>query len=65
MCIRDRNYSAVLTELSSLKQPIDQFFDKVMVNAEDPKVKNNRLLMLKTIREAFMQVADISLLSRK
>lgn len=56
------NYSAVLLQLAELRQPVDDFFDKVMVMAEDKHQRENRLLMLQHLRRLFLQVADIALL---
>ncbi|MGR3807475.1 glycine--tRNA ligase subunit beta [Pasteurella testudinis] len=55
-------YQTALEQLAALRQPIDNFFDNVMVNAEDPALRNNRLALLHNLRELFLQVADISLL---
>ncbi len=57
-----RDYQAVLAELSKIKQPIDDFFDNVMVMADDEKVKTNRLTLLNEIRNSFLVIADISVL---
>ena len=57
-----RDYQAVLTELSQIKQPIDEFFDSVMVMADDEQVKINRLTLLNEIRNSFLAIADISML---
>lgn len=57
-----QNYSAALTSLASLKQPIDNFFDQVMVNVEDSKLRLNRLALLAKLQKLFLYVADISLL---
>ncbi|WP_251358623.1 glycine--tRNA ligase subunit beta [Kangiella sp. TOML190] len=56
------DYQAKLEQLASLRDDVDAFFDKVMVNAEDVKVKANRLAMLKKLQSLFGSVADISLL---
>jgi glycyl-tRNA synthetase beta chain len=56
------DYNANLTELAGLRAVIDQFFDEVMVNVDDQAVRNNRLALLNQLRQAFLQVADISLL---
>ncbi|MFZ7256450.1 glycine--tRNA ligase subunit beta [Avibacterium avium] len=56
------DYVAVLDKLANLRQPVDNFFEKVMVNAEDPRLRQNRLAILKTLQGLFLQVADISLL---
>ena len=53
-------YGEALTLLSSLKTPVDSFFDSVMVNAEDEKLKQNRLALLAKLQHAMNQVADLS-----
>jgi glycyl-tRNA synthetase beta chain len=58
----DKDYQSALTELAALKQPIDNFFDNVMVMADDEQVKTNRLTLLSEIRNSFFAIADISLL---
>jgi glycyl-tRNA synthetase beta chain len=54
------DYAASLKALASLKGPVDDFFDKVMVNAEDAAVRANRLGLLATLHAAMNRVADIS-----
>jgi len=56
------DYTAVLDKLANLRAPVDNFFDNVMVNAEDPALRQNRLAILNTLQNLFLQVADISLL---
>ncbi len=56
------NYQEKLEYLASLRDEVDAFFDKVMVNAEDPAIKANRLAMLKKLQGLFSSIADISLL---
>lgn len=56
------DYAAALTSLASLREPVDNFFDEVMVMAEDEAVRNNRLALLNQLRNLFLRVADISLL---
>ena len=51
-----------LVELAELRDVIDAFFEKVMVNVEDKDLRINRLSMLEKLRELFLRVADISLL---
>jgi len=46
--------------LSGLRAPVDAFFEKVLVNAEEPLLRRNRLLLLSRLREALSQVADFS-----
>ena len=60
--IEQGEYTAVLDKLAGLRQPVDNFFDNVMVNAEDAKLRQNRLAILNTLQGLFLQVADISLL---
>ncbi|HDL3741004.1 TPA: glycine--tRNA ligase subunit beta, partial [Mannheimia haemolytica] len=60
--IAQGDYTAVLDKLANLRQPVDAFFDGVMVNAEDQKLRQNRLAILSTLQGLFLQVADISLL---
>lgn len=57
------DYTASLQTLAVLRAPVDAFFDKVMVNAEDPALKANRLGLLATLREAMNRVADLSRLA--
>ena len=56
------DYTAVLDKLANLRAPVDSFFDNVMVNAEDPALRQNRLAILNTLQDLFLQVADISVL---
>ena len=55
-------YQEALVELAELREVIDAFFEKVMVNVEDKELRINRLSMLEKLRELFLRVADISLL---
>ncbi|MTD37394.1 glycine--tRNA ligase subunit beta [Erwinia sp. CPCC 100877] len=55
-------YQEALVELAALREPVDAFFDKVMVMAEDKDLRINRLTLLAKLRELFLQVADISVL---
>jgi glycyl-tRNA synthetase beta chain len=58
-----RQYTEALSALASLRGPVDQFFDDVMVMAEDKATRNNRLALLSQMRALFLDVADISRLS--
>ncbi len=58
----DRQYQQALERLAGLREPVDAFFDQVLVNAEDPAVKANRYALLARLRGLFLGVADISLL---
>ena len=60
--IAQGDYTAVLDKLANLRAPVDSFFDNVMVNAEDPVLRQNRLAILNTLQDLFLQVADISVL---
>lgn len=58
----DEDYKNTLIKLAELKDPVDTFFDKVMVMAEDTSIRLNRLSLLQSIRALFQQVADVSVL---
>ena len=58
--LENDEYTAALACLAGLKEPVDAFFDGVMVNAEDASLRHNRLNLLKVLRELFLEVADIS-----
>ncbi|HET7923292.1 MAG TPA: glycine--tRNA ligase subunit beta, partial [Rhodanobacteraceae bacterium] len=57
-----RDYVGVLKRLAALREPVDRFFDAVMVMADDPAKRANRLNLLGRLRGLFLRVADISLL---
>jgi glycyl-tRNA synthetase beta chain len=57
------DYTASLQALAKLRTPVDAFFNDVMVNAEDPALRANRLGLLATLHNAMNRVADISKLS--
>ncbi|MBZ9613284.1 glycine--tRNA ligase subunit beta [Rheinheimera maricola] len=57
-----QSYAEGLAHLADMREAIDSFFDKVMVNADDAAVRANRQALLKQLRELFLQVADISVL---
>ncbi len=56
------SYTEKLLGLATLRAPVDAFFDGVMVNAENPAVRNNRLALLRQLDVACREVADISCL---
>ena len=56
----DADYGAMLQALSRLRGPVDRFFDEVMVMAEKPAVRANRLALLQSLARQFLQVADVS-----
>jgi len=57
------HYSEALAGLSVLKAPVDEFFDQVMVNAEDAQLRSNRLALLATLHRSMNQVADLARLA--
>lgn len=57
------DYSGYLKSFAALKSPVDAFFDQVMVNAEDANIRNNRLALLRELRDAMNRVADLSKLA--
>jgi glycyl-tRNA synthetase beta chain len=57
------DYTASLKTLAALKAPVDAFFDNVMVNADDPALKANRLGLLATLHQTMNRVADLSKLA--
>jgi len=61
--LKVRNYAEALNELAGLREPVDRFFDDVMVMTDDDGVRNNRLALLSELRALFLDVADVSRLS--
>jgi glycyl-tRNA synthetase beta chain len=59
-----RDYVGVLRRLAWLREPVDTFFEKVMVMAEDAALRRNRLALLKRLSDRFLAVADVSALSQ-
>ncbi len=57
------DFGHALAQLANLQDPVDAFFDEVMVNADDPATRNNRLELLAALRNAFTGIADFALLS--
>jgi glycyl-tRNA synthetase beta chain len=55
-----RAYTESLCALAALRDPIDRYFDSVMVMVDDPQLRDNRLALLNALSELFLQVADIS-----
>ncbi len=58
--VEREDYAVAMTALAALRAPVDAFFDKVLVNADDPAVRANRLRMLAAFRQATQAVADFS-----
>ena len=56
------NYEAALSRLAALKEPVDRFFDTVMVMDEDPELRANRLALLDQLKSLFDRIADLSVL---
>ncbi len=54
------SFERAMTALATLRRPVDEFFDKVTVNADDPALRENRLRLLSRIRAVMNQVADFS-----
>lgn len=57
---QQRDYAAVLARLAQLQGPIDAFFDQVLVNADDPAIRANRLALLGQLKAQFTAIADIA-----
>jgi len=62
--IDQTKYQDALAELSTLRKSVDQFFDDVMVMADDEKLKSNRIALLNKLHGLFLQIADISKLQK-
>jgi glycyl-tRNA synthetase beta chain len=60
--LADADYVGLLRRMASLRDPVDRYFDNVMVMADDEAVRRNRLILLGRLRAMFLRVADISLL---
>ncbi len=58
--VKDEDFTAAMTAMARLRAPVDAFFDKVTVNAEDAKLRINRLALLSQIRSTLETVADFS-----
>ncbi len=58
--IEREDFEAAMAALARLRQPVDEFFEKVTVNAEDPTLRENRLKLLSRIRDVARTVADFS-----
>src|SRR5450631_2171099 len=57
---KGKQYGEALTLLATAREPVDAFFDKVMVMVEDEKVRANRLALLRTLLKEFSTIADFS-----
>ena len=61
--IAQKNYPTALMELASLRQPVDEFFEKVLVMAKESHLRENRLALLWELSQVLRNVADFSLLT--
>ena len=57
---KNHDYGAALRSLASMRRVVDDFFKEVMVMAEDPAIRNNRISLLNTVSQLFRSIADIS-----
>jgi glycyl-tRNA synthetase beta chain len=57
---KNHDYSAALRSLASMRGVVDEFFKQVMVMAEDPAIRGNRISLLSTVSQLFRSIADIS-----
>lgn len=53
------DYTQTLTQLATFKEPVDHFFDKVMVMCDDKNIRQNRLAIIKKLQQLFTMVADL------
>jgi len=58
--VRRGDYQSALSQLAALRQPVDSFFDNVMVMVDDKKLRDNRIALLNNLHQQFLQIADIS-----
>ena len=62
--LEESRYALAMESLSTLKEPVDLFFEQVLVNVEEEAVRLNRYALLNQLRTLFLHVADISLLQK-
>ncbi|MBW2653849.1 MAG: glycine--tRNA ligase subunit beta, partial [Deltaproteobacteria bacterium] len=60
--IQEGNYNKALSHIATLRPKVDTFFDDVMVMAEDPKLRQNRIALLSSVSGLFKNIADFSML---
>lgn len=65
MLCEQARYQDALKNLADLQEPVDHFFDDVMVMVDDQALRENRLVLLSQIRQLFLRIADISLLQNE
>jgi glycyl-tRNA synthetase beta chain len=61
--LEQRNYESALNRLATLREPVDAYFDNVLVMSDDEQQRNNRVAQLTQVRSLFLDVADISCIS--
>ena len=59
-CLEEERFSEAMAQLAKLRLPLDEFFEKVVVNADDPKLRENRLRLLQSLLNQLNQAADFS-----
>ena len=57
---QERQYEQAMKGLATLAEPVAEFFDDVLVMAEEPEIRHNRLRLLRDVRELFLTIADLS-----
>ena len=57
---QERQYQQAMERLATLAEPVARFFDDVLVMAEEPELRHNRLRLLRDVRELFLTIADLS-----
>lgn len=57
---QERRYEQAMKRLAALAEPVAKFFDDVLVMAEEPEIRHNRLRLLRDVRELFLTIADLS-----
>jgi glycyl-tRNA synthetase beta chain (EC 6.1.1.14) len=60
--IEQAAYSEALSQLAELREPVDAFFDEVMVMSDEQALQNNRLALLSQLQQLFLAIADVSAL---
>ena len=58
--VREEDFSGAMLELAKLRRPVDEFFDRVTVNVDDPDLRRNRLSLLAHVTSTMNRVADFS-----
>ncbi|QOC22608.1 glycine--tRNA ligase subunit beta [Wenzhouxiangella sp. AB-CW3] len=62
--LKQQDYPVALAELAELREPVDRFFDDVMVMTDDEAIRNNRLALLDALQRLFADIADVARLGR-